>query len=294
MTKKILLLTMLVPLTAAAAPRKMKGDDISNLLIEGQNRLRVTNEVPELEWEPDVYKDAPEFFKDNAVVASLKPPALQQPPVTFERRSDSAKPASPWYDNVLEPPVLSLHIKPGKDERKVEWTFLVKDSNGREFYSRKKKGLMPERIDWEGFANNKKPLHAGFDYAYSLSIVDEAGNPQRFAGKPFRVPSFRYRKGSRSVTLVHPEEIFGSESAIKVSKDGRGYLTEIKDELRDRYDRKIEVTVYDLDPKFALARANVIRDFIVATLDYPKDKITTQGLHTTKGNGYRYVEIVSK
>ena len=55
-------------------------------------------------------------------------------------------------------------------------------------------------------------------------------------------------------------------------------MIEVKDFLRTRYGKKVNVSVYDRDSKFAVARAKVIRKFIVESLDYPEDKITAQGL----------------
>ncbi len=158
----------------------------------------------------------------------------------------------------------------------------------------KKKGVLPPVIQWSGTGLNGEPLRVGYDYSYSFSIVDEAGNPQRFAGKPFRLNSFRHTKGGGFNTALEPTYLFGSASSMRLAKDGVDILTEVKDSLRGRYGRTVSVIAYDDDQRFADARAQAVRDFLFKELNWPEDKITSVGLTLKQGKDYKRVDVIAK
>lgn len=280
---------------SAAQARKMKGDDISNLIIEGENRLKVEGVMPPLNWDPELYRDFQARLADEQLIGSLRPPSLAEPPLMFASLARTGAGASPWLRQIHREPVLTLKTKPSKGEdRKVEWTFKIRNSHGKTFYEKKKKSVLPRQIVWEGMSDKHKPLHVGFDYSYSLFIVDEAGNPQRFAGKPFKIKAFEYKRGSHHIAHFFPESIFSDRSSMKFSRSGIRYLTEMKDQLRLRYGDKVEINVYDADQRFALARAKAIQRYLTKALKYPEDDVSVAGQKLSEGMGYRYVEIVSK
>lgn len=272
---------------------KMKGDDLSNMIIEGENRLVVHAVLPEMEWKPDPFKDVAVFVKDYSAAGMLNPPAVADPPLMLPLKSATEKTATPWFNRILEPPVLTLALKPPKDKRKVQCTFLIKDSAGKTFYESKTSGDLPKEMIWDGFGDQGAPLKMGYDYSYSYSILDEAGIPHRFSGHPFRLEAFRYARARDTVMAFSSESIFENRSSFKFSRDGIGYLTEIKDYVRSHFDKSLEVKTFDTDEKFAVARSKVIHDFIVKNLDFPEDKVTSTGL-SSAGGEYRRVEIIVK
>lgn len=290
-----------VPLFAVASlmvsgsfAKPVKTDDLSNIIIKGDNRLKVRGKIPEADWSPNIYKDIGGYLKEEVLIASLKAPAIKNPPVNLPEKSLSSKAASPWIDSIVRSPVLTLTTKGPETAKKVEWTFLVKDSHGKPFYALKKKGLLPQKIEWAGFGQGNKPLQVGFDYTYSLSIVDEAGNPQRFSGSPFRIHAFRFGRMGSQVISLFPEAVFQTESSTRFSKEGAYYLAQVKDFLRVHYHKKVDIISYDQDAKFGLARSNAIRDFVIASLNFPEAKVTAQTMMPEKGGGYRHVDIVAK
>lgn len=280
-----------------AAAAKKKSDDLSNMIIQGENRLRAEPHVPPVKWDPSPYRDVSGVLQDFSMLGDLKPPAIQEPPVILPQRLDTDKTASPWLERILAPPVLSIAFTPLADAAKAaaEWSFLVKDSNGNLFFEMKGKGKeMPGEVSWDGFSNKGEPLHVGFDYSYSFSAVDEAGNPSRHAGKPFRIDAFRYPKGSAMVFSFTPENVFQSKSSLKFSEDGLKYLVETKDYLRSHYGDIVQILIYEEDEKFGGFRAQALREWMIKALDLPEDRVTAQGLPLTKGGGYRHVDIVAK
>lgn len=294
--KKIFLTAGILSLIAGASEAKKKGtgEDISNMIIEGENRLKVHGTVPETAWEVDAYKDVPEALRDYVLLGELKSPSISQPPLTLPSKSVTQKGASPWLDDIYEAPILTLSFKTEKEVLKPKWVFVVKDSNGKAFYEINKTGKLPDTITWNGFGTNGKPLHVGFDYSYLMTIIDEAGNPKRFAGKPFRLNSFRFNKGGRTVTMFNPDSLFTDNSSLRFSDIGRSSMVEVKDHLRTHYGEKIEVIAYDNEIKFATSRAKVVREFLINSLDIPEDRVSFQGLPLTQGDGYKHVDIIAK
>jgi len=289
-----ILLVLLFSAAGAAQAKKLKGEDISNMIIEGENRLQVHAPPSEYNWPVDVYKDVPATLRDPSILGALKSPSISQPPITIPKMSLSEKTASPWYNEIYEPPIITMKLRGGDEKKKAQWAFLVKDSHGNVFYQQKKRGALPPELVWSGVGSGGHLLKVGYDYSYSLSIIDEAGNPQREAGKPFRLNSFRYNKGLKTITSVNPDVLFADRSSLKFSNGGFGTLTEVKDHLRSHYGQKIEVVTYDDDQKFALARSKAVGDFLAKSLDIPPSRITPQGYPQRQGDGYKHVDIIAK
>jgi hypothetical protein len=124
--------------------------------------------------------------------------------------------------------------------------------------------------------------------------VDEAGNPQRYSGKPFSVSAFRYSRDGKSRTNISPNILFEDASSIKLSTQGKRVLSEVQDFLRMRFTSPVEIVVYELDEKFALARANEIEKNLSSSLEYAEARIKVSGVSLKGKKGYRHVEIISK
>lgn len=276
---------------AAGYAKPIKTDDLSNLLIEGKNRLHVDAPEIQVAWAPDVYRGFSELLVDPALVGSLATPAINTPEVTFPSQMRSTKTARPWLRAIYDTPILTIATK-GNQKAPVEWTFLVKDSQGKTFYEKHQKSVLPEKIEWNGLGNNGKPFSVGYDYTYSLSIVDQAGNPQRFSGKPFAIPACRFKQSGHVATHITPVMLFGDESSIKLSKEGMRVLLEVKDSLRDARD-SFEVITYDNDSKFGLARSQAIKLYLTEMLEWDDKRIQAKS-QVLDPKGYRHVEIIAK
>src|SRR5262245_21795594 len=91
---------------------EVKADDLSNMIIKGENRLQVKPEPPAADMKPNLYRDLENHFKNYAALSDLKPPSLVQPPISFlATESHSQKTAKPWLDEIREAPVLALHFR---------------------------------------------------------------------------------------------------------------------------------------------------------------------------------------
>src|SRR4051812_23818016 len=79
-----------------AAPKKMKSDDLSNMLIEGENRLRVKEKAPDDGFAPDKYKDISAMVTDESLLLAFRPPAINEPPIAYPQKLNSHKTATAW------------------------------------------------------------------------------------------------------------------------------------------------------------------------------------------------------
>src|ERR1043166_8330717 len=64
---------------SAQAKKKTVGEDISNMIIQGQDRLTVHGTVPEMSWEVEAYKDVHAAVRDYVLLGELKSPSISQP-----------------------------------------------------------------------------------------------------------------------------------------------------------------------------------------------------------------------
>ncbi len=271
--------------------KKISSDDISNMIIEGESRLKVKPQVPELAWNVNVYDNVGELMKDNSAISGFRAPAVNHPPMSLPEKSFSDKAASPWLARMYEPPILTLATKAQENAAKQEWAFLIKDSRGKVFYEDKSRGELPKELVWNGFGDSGEPLRVGFDYNYTLSIQDEGGNPQRFSGKPFRVDAFRYNSGGRLTVIIDPGALFTESNSAQLSEGGLKYVTEAKDAIRNRAGETVRITTYADDAKFAESRSAAIKKVLLKALDLEGKTIQTSAESVVKGGGYPHVEI---
>lgn len=271
--------------------KKIASDDLSNMIIEGESRLKVKPQIPELAWNVNPYENVGDLMKENNVITEFKAPAVNHPPLSLPEKSLSDKTASPWLSRFYEPPLITLKTRAtAQQTAKQEWAFLIKDSKGKIFYEQKGRGLLPEELEWAGFGDNREPIHVGYDYTYTLSLQDEGGNPQRFSGKPFRVPAFRYESG-KLVMMLDPNALFEDAASTQLTEEGLKLLTEVKDAIRTRSGDRVEILSYVEDAKFGETRGLAIKKVLMKVLDLESSLITVSSQHPSKGGGYSHVDI---
>src|SRR5687768_12249733 len=104
---KLMSLMLIALMAEISHAKKMKTEDLSNMVIQGENRLTVRATVPDLEWEPEVYRDLKDISVDASLINSMKPPSLENPPVQLPDMMKSSKTASPWINRIYDEPVLT-------------------------------------------------------------------------------------------------------------------------------------------------------------------------------------------
>ncbi len=165
-----------------------EGTPFESLNVEGEDRIRIEFERPELILDLDP-KSTPglEWQSMNTVLdqlgVSLTAPFLNHS--TGLRRQCFAR---PWLDQFSADGV--ARFRP--DLKSVErWRLMVADSKGQTVKAFEGKGNPPKEIVWDGRSQEGQPSPPGLTYSYVLEAYDRAGNKRNFLGDGFKLPSYR-------------------------------------------------------------------------------------------------------
>lgn len=279
---------------SAWSEKKYKGDDLSNMVVEGENRLKLKSGMPPLEWKVDPYAKLGDEFAFLRVYEELSPPQISKPPLVMPATYDSKRVATPWLTRIMTTPVLTLNIKTEENIEGASWNFFIKDSNGRVFYEERDRGYIPEDLVWDGRGANGDMLQLGRDYTYVFSVIDAAGNPTRKAGKAFRLDALRYREDGWNVIGFSPDVLFTDKTRAELSANGKLYMEEVKDQIAQYFDGAIHIRMYGRDGNLARSRATVIQRFFTEALTLNEDQFKVTLEDPSKGGGYEHVDIAVK
>src|SRR5690349_5956503 len=92
MKRSLIYLPLVLTVTVSAVhAKKMPGDDLSNMIIQGENRLQVHAVLPPVEWSPAVENEIEAQLGDNKLLLAMVPPALENPPLLLPDQMMSKK-----------------------------------------------------------------------------------------------------------------------------------------------------------------------------------------------------------
>lgn len=196
----ILTLTMAFPASPVAATPDADADSsltliggqegtvFKSLTVEGENRVRITFERPDLAIALDP-EQAPGLTWGSALdVLNRTVPDLQAPLLATSTWLRSPYQVRPWLAAYRTGPVACFTF----DLKDVHrWNLLVVDSRGGEAVRFAGKKSPPDRIEWDGQLQDGGQAVPGLTYSYVLEAFDKAGNRRRFVGEGFRVEAYR-------------------------------------------------------------------------------------------------------
>ena len=164
------------------------GTVFKSLTIEGENRVQITFERPELviDLDPSV---APGLTWGSSMdVLNRTVPDLTTPLLKTSSHLRSPFQIRPWLAAYKTGPVASFT----SDLKSVHrWNLLVVDSRGREVVQFEGKKNPPKKIDWDGRKQDGTMALPGLTYSYVLEAFDKAGNKRRFLGEGFQLEAYR-------------------------------------------------------------------------------------------------------
>ncbi len=187
-----------------------EGTVFKSLRIEGEDRIRIKFERPELILTLDP-GTAPglEWKSIHAVLDRDRLDFL----TPFLARSAGVRRqyfARPWLDHLSTNGVARFRPALKGVDR---WRLLVADSKGETVASFEGKGKPPKEIVWDGRSLEGKPVPPGLVYSYVLEAYDLAGNKRNFVGDGFELPSYM---------INSPEGLMILFSGEKLSRSQRG------------------------------------------------------------------------
>jgi hypothetical protein len=166
-----------------------EGTVFRTLTVEGEDRIHIEVERPELKLEMDP-EHAPGLDWGSARdVLDRTTPDLEAP-----LRAVSATESSPWVARpwLAHFPVGAVaRVRPavkGVDH----WKLTVVNARAEAVAVYEGSGDPPREIEWDGRPTSGAPVLPGASYSYVFEARDRAGNKRNFVGEGFRVSAFRY------------------------------------------------------------------------------------------------------
>ncbi|NIO28568.1 MAG: hypothetical protein GTO29_08445 [Candidatus Latescibacteria bacterium] len=185
-----------------------EGTVFKSLKIEGEDRIRIKFERPELilSLEPGT---AP-GLEWKSIHAVLDRDMLDFFTPFLARSAGVRRQcfARPWLDHLSTNGV--ARFRPAL-EGVDRWRLLVANSKGETVASFEGKGKPPKEIVWDGRSLEGKPVPPGLVYSYVLEAYDRAGNKRNFVGDGFELPSYMVNLPEGLMMLFSGEELSRSQ-----------------------------------------------------------------------------------
>jgi len=200
-----------VPDTTMKLQGGAQGTLFESLEIEGEDRIRIEFERPELilnldsesagglEWQ------SIQDVLDHPGV-SLVTPLLNQ--TAGLRRQCFAR---PWLNQFSAKGVARFCPRVEGVEK---WRLMVADSKGITVAAFEGEGKPPKEIVWDGRSLEGKPVPPGLTYSYVLEAFDRAGNKKNFLGDAFELPAYRVDTPDGRLMLFSGVEVSSPQNPV--------------------------------------------------------------------------------
>lgn len=164
------------------------GTVFKSLTIEGENRVQITFERPELVVDLDPSLAPGLTWGTSMDVLNRTVPNLTDPLLATSSHLRSPYMVRPWLTAYHTGPVASFSTDLNGVQR---WSLLVVDSRGQEVVQFEGKKNPPKLIEWDGRKQDGSMALPGLTYSYVLEAFDKAGNKRRFVGEGFHLKAYR-------------------------------------------------------------------------------------------------------
>jgi len=165
-----------------------EGTVFKSLTVEGEDRIRLEFDRPELKVELDP-STAPGLDWGSARdVLDRTVPDLASPLVMQSAHEPSPYVAHPWLSHFASGAV--ARFRP--DLKGVSsWKLAIVNARGETVATYSGQGEPPREIAWDGRSQGGAPVVPGLTYSYVLEAKDKAGNKRNFVGQGFKVSAYR-------------------------------------------------------------------------------------------------------
>jgi hypothetical protein len=167
---------------------KSDGTVFRSLTIQGENRVQISFERPELAIDLDPSTAPGLTWGSPMDVLNRTVPDLTGPLLATSTNLRAPYGVSPWMAAYRTGPVAQFHF----DMKDVHrWNLQVVDSRGTEVARFEGKKNPPRTLDWDGRQLDGSSALPGLTYSYVLEAFDKAGNRRRFVGEGFGIEAYR-------------------------------------------------------------------------------------------------------
>lgn len=187
-----------------------EGTVFKSLTVEGEDRVRVDYERPELKLDIELEKAPGLDWGSAADVLNRANRDLQEPLVGLSAKQAPQYLARPWLSEFATGPVARFHPNAEGVER---WKLVVVDSKGASVATFAGKGDPPAEIAWDGRATNGTLVTPGLTYSYVFEAFDRAGNKKNVVGQGFKVKAYRVATPEGTTLLFSASELHSAAGA---------------------------------------------------------------------------------
>ena len=182
---------------------KSDGTVFRSLTVEGENRVKIRFERPDLAVDLDPSTAPGLTWGSPMDVLNRTVPDLTGPLLATSKTMPSPYGPRPWMTAYRTGPVAEFTF----DMKDVHrWAMLVVDSRGTEVARFEGKKNPPKRLAWDGMQIDGSPALPGLTYSYVLEAFDKAGNRRRFVGEGFGIEAYRLDDESGPRFLVSGDQ----------------------------------------------------------------------------------------
>jgi hypothetical protein len=211
-----------------------KGTTFGSLLIEGEDRVRVTFERPTLELNLDP-RTAPGLEWEGIFSALARGGVNTLEPM--------------WATTAARPPQVYVHpwmqafqhgnvarFRPALDNV-ARWSLNVASPTGDTVARFAGDGKPPKEIAWDGRTTDGELAPPGYTYSYVLEAYDKAGNKRTFVGEGFELSAYRVETADGVVLMIAGDDVTTNESATAALLETATWIN------RSALDQPVEVRV---------------------------------------------------
>ena len=169
-------------------PGGQEGTVFRSLTVEGEDRVHLEFERPELALDLDPHK-APGLDPAGAADVLMRSgPDLVTPFTALSARDRSPWVGHPWLTRFAHGAVARFRPEVTDVAR---WRLVIANARGETVATIEGKGKPPHEIEWDGRAKNGATVTPNLTYSYVFEAHDRAGNKRNFVGQGFKVAAYR-------------------------------------------------------------------------------------------------------
>ncbi len=195
------------PDTSIVMPGGQEGSVFKDLVVEGEDLIRIEFGRPELQIDIDPQSAPGLEWGSIQEIVDRNQLSLVSPLVSFCAYEHFSYHARPWLDQFASGDI--VHFRPSVRELD-RWQLTVADSRGETVVNFEGKGRPPKEIGWDGRSLEGQPAPPGLTYSYVLEAFDRAGNKRSFVGEGFELPPYRLENEEAVMMLFSGSDISGS------------------------------------------------------------------------------------
>ncbi len=193
--------------------------DFKTMTIEGEDRVHVDVERPELSLELDATKVRGLESGTAADVLNRVSPDLTTKYLALSATQPTPYLARPWLRQFATGPIARFQPNVKDVER---WKLVVADSKGETVRTYGGKGDAPKEITWDGRTQSGALVTPGLTYSYYFEAYDKAGNKRNFVGEGFKVSAYRVDSPTGPILVFSGQSLLASQKSSRAFGMGAG------------------------------------------------------------------------